>query len=291
MITVLAAALSLSAQTGAAQAPREPAPTEITVEGVRNPDRQIGAFVDALTRTRIGGQLSRFDWAVCPAAVGLPEAQNAAVVDRMRKVAEAAGIRTAPAVCTPNALVVVTRSKAEMIEQLHRKYPSYFEGVAPGDIRRMTRSSSPAAAWQIEGRLDRDGVEVPRDALTGQYILEGTDTPSRLSPASRPHFVASVVVVEVQALAGLTPIQLADYAAMRAFARTDPQQLKKSTAPTILNILDAPMDSSVPITMTDWDLGFLKALYASNENSYANRQRGEIRSQLREGLRRNPGEE
>lgn len=173
----------------------------------------------------------------------------------------------------------------ELIAELRSKYPAYFEGLSEGDVRRLVRQPGPAAAWQIEGRVDRDGVELARDVLTDQYVVDRTDAPSRLTPSSRPHFVASVVVVEAKALDGLTVTQLADYAAMRAFARTDPKRLENSSAPTILTILDAPMDSSVPITMTEWDFGFLKALYSSDRNRYAGQQRNEIRSRLRDDLR------
>ena len=75
---------------------------------------------------------------------------------------------------------------------------------------------------------------------------------------SRPHFIAAVVVVELDALGGLTVTQLADYAAMRAFARTDPRRLKGTGAPTILSAIEAPMNSPVPLTLTEWDLAFLQ---------------------------------
>ena len=71
--------------------------------------------------------------------------------------------------------------------------------------------------------------------------------------------MASLVVIQLDALRGLTTTQLADYAAMRVFARTQPSRLQRSTAPTILNIIDTPMNAQVPLTLTQWDLGFLRA--------------------------------
>lgn len=291
MLGLMAIAVSIAVQSGAAQAQDEPGSPEITVEGVRNPDRQVGAFVDALTDAPIKGQLSRFDWAVCPAAVGLSPADNMAIVERMRRVAEAAGIKRAAADCRPNALVIVTRDKSELIERLHKQHPAYFTGMADGDVRRLARGRGSAAAWHVEGLLDRDGKEVPRDQIGGNYVVDVTDSPSRITPGTRPHFAASVLVVELRALSGLTITQLADYAAMRTFARTDPARLENSAAPTILTVLDAPMDSAIPITLTDWDLGFLKALYSSNENRYAGQQRNEIRSRLKDDLRGRKAEE
>jgi hypothetical protein len=119
------------------------------------------------------------------------------------------------------------------------------------------------------------------DSGTGNYyVVNGSISASRLTPASRPHFVASLVVIQMDALAGLTTTQLADYAAMRVFARTEPLRLVRASAPTILNILDAPMNSPVPQSLTDWDLGFLRALYGSAENHYASQQRHEIRRMM-----------
>lgn len=279
------AAPALAAGTPAAAQDRSPDVGEdILVEGARDRERQIRDFVAALTPAPFGGQISRFDWAVCPAAVGLAPVQNEAIAARLRRVAEAAGIRVANAGCRPNVLVIVARDKRDLIERMHRAYPGWFGEMWDRQVRRLARAPGPAAAWHVEGLLSADGIPAARDVVTGYYTVEATDVPSRLRAASRPHFLAAVVVVEIGALAGLTTIQLADYAAMRAFARTDPDELGETPPPTILTVLEAPMDSPVPITMTQWDLGFLQALYAAPENRYATQQRSAIRRTLRETL-------
>ena len=260
----------------------------IVVQGIRDPKKQITRFVDALTDTPASGQLSRFDWAVCPAAVGLGDARGAIIAQRMLQVAEAAAIPVDKPGCKPNVLLFVARDKSELISQLYRKYPAYFGGVDRSAVMRMIRDPSPAAAWHVEGRLDADGIAVSRDRITGQETIERTDSPSRLSTASRPHFLASIVVVDLDSLAGLTVTQLADYAAMRAFARTDPRRVAKASAPTILSAIEAPMDSPVPLTLTDWDLAFLKSLYASSANRSASRQRSEMKQIVRRTLQDEP---
>ena len=84
---------------------------------------------------------------------------------------------------------------------------------------------------------------------------------------ARPQFGAAVVVVEGSALAGLTLTQLGDYAAMRAYSGADPARLP-SSAPTILRVVDAPLGSEVPVTMTNWDFSFLRGLYAGDWNLF-----------------------
>jgi hypothetical protein len=271
------------------QEQQDPVGRDIVVQGIRDLDRQVGDFVIALTDVPMSGQISRFDWAVCPNVVGLSDRQNALAADRMRQVAEAAGIRVGKAGCKGNILVMVADDVPAVMKWLRSKHFDLFEGVPSRRIREMSRGGS-AVAWHVEGLLDADGVEVPRDRDTGLHVIERTDTPSRISTVSRPHFAAAVVVFDGRALEGLTVVQLADYAAMRAFARTDPSRLRDSSAPSILSVVDAPMGSAVPITLTQWDLAYLKALYSATENRRAGQQRGEMSRQMGRELKRH-GEE
>jgi hypothetical protein len=156
--------------------------------------------------------------------------------------------------------------------------------MSGGQVRRLANGPGPAAAWHVKGMLTKDGTIVPK--IGRRYINEGTDTPSRLSPQTRPHFLAAVVVVELDALAGLSTTQLADYAALRAFTEADPARLTDSGAPTILTILDKPVGSEVPLSLTQWDLSFLTSLYASSNDAYANRQRSEMKGMFKDELKK-----
>jgi len=99
-----------------------------------------------------------------------------------------------------------------------------------------------------------------------------------------PQFVASMVVVERGALTGLSVTQVADFAAMRAYADTNPRRAAKSGAPTILTILDKRNDEMVPVTLTQWDFGYLKSLYATSNAHYASYQRGDMAHELEKDL-------
>jgi hypothetical protein len=269
--SLLTASLALGAAAAAQDQPPKEGPAEIVVTGTRAPDKQISDFIGALTKARVDGQLSRFEDDVCPAALGLVANQNQAIAARMRSVARAAGIPLGKEGCAPNVFVLVASNKDAVVADLNKRYSDPL-----GDRVKPSKQSDPATIWQVEGRLDANGI--PAAVENGYYKVEMAGGSSRIRPASRPHFLASVLVVEPGALAGLTTTQLADYAAMRLFARTDPSRLKeRSAAPTILTVLDAPMGSEVPITLTQWDLGFLKALYGSGENRYASQQRAEMK--------------
>ncbi len=285
---VSAVAMACVAPSVSAQPPSA-ADDEIVIEGVRERQRQIQRFVDALTDAPVGGQIARFDWEVCPVAVGLSEAQNAEITARMRRIASASGVPLAGAGCRGNAVLIATPDKARTLRWMRSEYPHHFRD-ALGHRVPLIDEDGPATAWQVEGRLDQDGQMVgaqtgARDATTSNhYVINATREPSRLTPQTRPHFMGAFLVVQTDALRGLSTVQLADYAAMRLFARTQPSRLERSAAPTILNILDSPMNAPVPLSLTRWDLGFLRALYGSGENQYATRQRGEMRRLLRTDL-------
>jgi hypothetical protein len=286
-------ALMLLAATAIADpAPAQPATqgasrdsSEIVVEARRNRNREIRAFVSALTPSRVGDQLARFDNAVCPASVGLPAVQNAQVVARLRAVASAAGIKVARGECTPNALMIVVADKDQFVAALRKKYPGYF--VDPIGMKvRVPDEPGPAIAWQVKGLLDSNGIRPPvvRPPSGGEYYSVETTMASRLKPSSRPDFLTSVVVVEVGALTGITTTQLADYAAMRLYSQANPARLANNGQQTILKIIDAPLDSQIPLTMTAWDLAFLKSLYRSEPLQYSTHQRAAIGREFRREL-------
>ncbi|HEY7809876.1 MAG TPA: hypothetical protein VIA98_05825 [Allosphingosinicella sp.] len=278
-------ALLLAAPAAAQNQTEQEGEQEVVVTGVRDMDEQLRGFVDALTDTPGGGQLSRFENEICPTVVGVPPAQKQTIVHRMKKVADAVGIAVGGPKCTPNVLLVVTGDKAAFIEALQKKYSYYFGDMSNAEIRRLARAPGPAAAWHVQGpKRTADGVEL-QENRDGVAVNRTTRVGSRVSAAARPQFAAAAVVVEEKALDGLTTIQLADYAAMRAYSRTDPAKLP-GAAPTILKVLETPMGEEVPITMTEWDIGFLRSLYAAPKNISAAAQRSQIGRGLKDELKK-----
>ena len=284
---VIALLVAISAQVPAPPALAQPSQSEIVVQGLRSRNKQIQSFVKALTPAPVGGQLARYDEAVCPAAVGLSDRQNDEVRSRMELVANAVGIGVAKAGCAPNALVIVVDKKDEFITALRKEHPSYFRN-AYGDLVRTPREAGPATAWHVEGILDANGIKptLVKTPDGGKFFVVNTMDSSRLKPGARPHFVAGVLVIEVGALAGLTTTQLADYAAMRIYGKTEPARLANTATASILTVVDTPMHAQVPITLTQWDLTFLKSLYASEPVQYATQHRADIAREFRKELDR-----
>jgi hypothetical protein len=277
----LACAAAAQAQNTPETKPESEA--EIVVTGNRNIENELQDFVGALTLGASDRQLARFERKICPTAIGLSPAQKQAVAERITQIAKAANIAVGKAKCTPNLLVVVTPDKAVFIEAMYKKFPNYFGDLSGGAVRRMARAPGPAAAWHVEGpKVSADDIEMS-DGSDEVYVNRTTRAGSRIVSAVRPQFAAAAVIVETGALRGLTTIQLADYAAMRTLAKADPARLP-GTAPTILKVLEIPMGEEVPITLTAWDLSFLRSFYAAPANLSAGAQRATIRQGVKTQL-------
>lgn len=286
---LIAAALLIAAPAVAQQPPRQD-DDEVVVRGTPLDSEAVGNFVRALTGPSGGTDpIGRpHDAPICPGVVGLREDRNTAIADRIRRVAAAAGMTTAGAPCRPNVLVILTRNKEEMIRALRQRYSALFsDGSAR--VRRIREEPGPAAAWHVERRFDRSGMPVGYDVVSGTFVVTSPIEPSRISAAMRTVFVASVVVIELDALIGLTLTQIADYAAMRAFTQVNPAQLKAADVPTILSAIEAPEGAPVPITLTQWDMSYLRALMATPAYHYSPRQRSRIRSRMMDELQSEEG--
>ena len=261
----------------------------IVVTGQRNERQAVSDFVHALTPTLWQGQISRFEHSVCPAVVGLAPAQATAVEQRMRLVAKSAGIIVDGPRCDANVILIVTSDKKAFMEELRHHHGEYFGDMTRERIHDLEREPGPAAAWQLRGPpINAAGQDLYEDPGTGQYVNRTIEGSSRLTEAVRPQFDAAVVVVERRALTGLTVTQLADYAAIRALTGADPARLGNSSAPTILHVLEVPEGGETPITMTSWDLAFLKGFYDVRRNMHASAQRSAISDSVAKDLQKPP---
>jgi hypothetical protein len=286
LVRVSLCTVALACAPAAAQeAPQQSDQTTITITGEKPSRQAISDFVRDLAPVAPSLKLSRFERNVCPAVFGLPQNQAVSVANRLRVVAKGAGIAVGGANCTPNVVVIVTSNKKGLLEQLVRQRPEYFGDLGHGAIKKLEQQPGPAAAWQIAGlQVDADGREIQWDP---QYDLPTNRTitpPSRITDPAAPTFDAAVVVVERGSLVGLTTTQLADYAAMRAFAGADPARLGTSNVSTILRVLDAPMGAAVPITLTSWDFAYLHGLYTGRRDLRSGAQRSAITDSMSKDL-------
>lgn len=272
---IAAALIAVSAIAAAAPAAaQDDGNAPIIVTGQKDLEKQIQNFIGALTPAPPRGQIARFENEICPRALGFTDEQRDVVQDRIKLVAAHAGLKVGAADCRINMLIIATPDKASFLKGLGRDHGFLFGNRTPSEVRQILAQPGSAAAWQVEGQLDADGSPVMLEQ--GMPVNRTMRRPSRITAATRPYVAGAVVVLDSAALGGLTTTQVADYALMRAFAKVDVQKLDAGSPPTILRALDAPADEEVPVTLTQWDLAFLKGLYSGTNNLYAPSQRSEI---------------
>jgi|tagenome__1003787_1003787.scaffolds.fasta_scaffold20984068_4 hypothetical protein len=284
-------ALGVMLTTAAAQLPQ---PDQIIVQGERQ-RAQIDDFVAQLKPASGHAQLAKFLEPVCPEVAGLHGSQSLGVANRMRRVAEAAGVQAAPPGCTPNILVLVVPDKTAAMAELRRTRPDLLGDLPPTEFRRMANAPGGAAAWQVVDLIQTDGMRLGASGMkTGDHVeqeavrmVQTVGSPSRLRELSVPQFLTSIVIIEADVAKDVTPTQLADYALMRAVVPT----VDREAAPrqSILNLVNADRAGiAAPNSVTLWDMAFLKSLYATSNAVEASVQRDAIARRMASELREAP---
>lgn len=275
-LAMVAAALS-SVPAAAAPPAAMPPEKEIVVTGVRQPERDAAEFVEAIGVDH-QGQIARFEDRVCPALFGLPENQKAAVEARLRKVASAIGIEVEGPGCRPNLVVTVAADPTDFIRTLHRKRPWLFRDLRRAEVDRLEAGRGAARAWHLIGSRESDGRRAQHFVDTQGEYLDAHLTPShqfsRLKKSTRPMLNVAFVVFELGSVVELTVPQLADYAAMRGLAMTRADPHATAEGRSILGLFEDRREGRAPaLSLTAWDLAYLKALYGTRSVTTAARQR------------------
>jgi hypothetical protein len=238
--------------------------------------RRFVRNITALTQD----QIARFDAPVCPIAIGFEPEIEKQLVARMRRVAKAVGAELAPDHCAGNVALVTTDDGGALVKALRATHPNLLEGLEPRQIDRMIKSQEPVRSWSATAVVNEDGqrVSLPR---SGDFMDPPTlvvKTASFVNPSSKQIIDSATVVIDSKAVIGRSAIQLADYAMMRALARTRPVA-GDSDVGTILSLFDP--DSASALSVTDADVAYLKALYAMPGNRTATYQMARIAEQLK----------
>jgi hypothetical protein len=279
-----AAAFALSLGSAA------PAPDpEIVVTGSRHPRDPVASFVEAAT-VETAGQLARFGAPVCPASFGLSEAQNRAIEARLGAIAEHLGIGVHGPGCRPNLVIVVAEEGGDFVRRLRREHVATFAALELPALREIMGLSGPVRAWQIVEPRGADGRPMERIAFIGDpprpvprgYQLTGVMSSLNQRP-TRQDLSLSFIVFDLDAVEGLSLVQIADHAAMRAFARTEATGLPAGRS--ILTLFgDRGVGAEPAAALTNWDEAYLRALYNSGPASTAHQQRAGMARAMRREL-------
>lgn len=256
---------------------------EIVVEGDRI-DRGAAAEQARDITSNTGGwgdPLPRFQQPVCPGVWGLEPANAQDVIDRIYDNAERAGVPVSEeADCGANLWVIFVDDPHATFEELRRDNSFMVRYLSNNDRDRAARQEGPALAWSVVTTRNREG----------QVISTGNVSPSELptnpvtlmtrgNSAVRRDIEMSVVLIERGALAELDAYSVADYATMRALARTvEPHEA--GPFGTVLALFDQGSDR-----MTEFDLAYLQDLYSSRATQPGRQLHGRVAALMERALR------
>jgi hypothetical protein len=257
--------------------------------------------VERIGQTDGEGQLARWDSPICPDTVGLPNAFNAFVSQRILTVAQQVGASVGAKGCQPNVLIFVTPDPSGFTQKLVKLKEHALAGgrwpVNKAKLIAFVNDKDPvrwlymsAAVQASSGGAVSDPVSAPHAAgitngsSDGPHGLEaflgagalpsapqmGNVQVSRLTPAAEQAFSQVVMVVDAKKIAGLGAGQIADYLAMVALAHIK-EGSTFSGSDTILNLFTVGIDDAHnPKGLRPWDTAYLPALYkADAQKSYS----------------------
>jgi hypothetical protein len=232
--------------------------------------------------------MSRFQLPLCVNVAGLGEVYSTQVAERIRANTLAAQFKVADPGCVTNALVIVVKDPARLIERLREEQPHLFDHRVNQRILRAQRRGDAAVGWSVHRINDKRGNPLgePGAAVgaAGAALFDnagaGVPTNTRLGTSKYTinfsvERVYSVLVFDVERLTDVHLDQLADYATMRLLATPQPtiDLEPESPADSILTLFDlGPFEA--PQQMTQIDRAFLRALYTMRPNDASSRLEG-----------------
>lgn len=261
-LLLAAAAFASSTPVLAAEDPREP---DIVVTGEVEAGSVDAGEVRHQARavTPRGGSinepLARFQSPVCVGVWGLSGESAAFVIDRLYYNAEAAGIAVddRPGCAANVILAFVADPEAEFARLVEARHP-LVNGLTVDDRNRLARVTGPALAWYLVTTRTASG-----EGRSGHPpVFDSTQT-TRLTTTRRDMELA-VVMIDSDRLADLDALALADYATMRALARTRTVEQGENPTATVLALFDDPVRA--PQALTEFDRAYLASLYAGPAN-------------------------
>lgn len=268
----LGACLMLVSGTAFAQT----AEKEIVVTGNRPVDIRDATQFARHASAPVDGQLAKFNSPVCPRVLGLPEQLARQIEDRMADVALAAGAQVAQRGCKGNMVLIVSDDGADLVRRMQKIRSHLIAGLEARDVRALIRAPGPVRSWTFTAVENEDG-QVASDPMDGSPTTLEVRSASHIAPPTRQSIGIAIVVIDTQAIVGKNGVQVADYAAMRTLARTNP--VEGGRIDTILGLFGEG-GATLP-ELSAADLTYLQSLYAMPGTRYGRDQIGRIARDVR----------
>jgi hypothetical protein len=268
-------------------------PPPIVVEGEK---RQSAEALTDLARD-VAGQpradrpLARFEQPLClMVAAGSPELGRE-IAARIIENAKAAKVRVRSNGCSPNALVTFSDDAHGQLRDIRKSGRRLFAGLSAREIDSAMGARDPVYVFRASRETSATGADiVASPEAKGSEGIPGAQnrvfSMGRTKREVREDMLAALVVIDNGAAAGLSPVQIADYASLRLLAPTGEVDAAEAGGPrTIMTLFAAP--ANAPAAMTRFDRAYLAALYRMPRGSLS---REVLRAAVREAANGGPDE-
>jgi hypothetical protein len=222
--------------------------------------------------------------------LGLKTEFASLMVERIRWQAERFGMWMAPEdECAPNLIVAFVDDGQAELARLFESHFWLFETLTIAEREALLGEEGPVRVWSRTVVKDSNGIPLARrQTLDAPPVVRMNAAHSKIYINIREDIDQVVVLFDRGAVGGKTLIQLADYAAMRGFARTRPASAD-AALDTILALFDPSAEP--PQGLTDFDFAYLRNLYEDIPNLRARSKILGVDSELRQVLKENAARE
>ena len=278
LVSVLSIALMLagaqvaSPAAGVQAAPQDESTTlsTIEVEGQRRTAYDAArAFTNEIlvTPPRRGIARWRTTDPICTGVVNMQRDVAQALADRIADRVIELGLQAGEPGCKANMIIVGADDGAAMASSLIEARPrAYITGIAGTSLtyralNTFRTSDAPVRWWMLTVPLDaRTGAVTVRTPDSENAPIRRIDGAGRLRSQDINAIFQVMVVVDVNRIGTVDVGQLGDYIAMVTLAQVD-AQADVAGFETVLNLFQDPAGVS---GLTDWDLTYLRQLYAAD---------------------------
>ncbi len=221
--------------------------------------------------------LARFEDRLCPGVTGLTPDVAALIIDRVRANARMLDIRVQDDGCNANFVIAFVPDGEALLRRLMEESPENFQYLNSGQKRDMLEPG-PVHVWTSVEQRSLTGMpiaqvrDLTRPPVTGAHAAH-----SRIYTATRRDITSVMITFDTGAVRDMTVGQLADHATMRGLAQTRPAgSLEIDSILALFGAGDAP-----PQRLTDFDMAYLRALYADIANLPAIAKLGNVGDEMR----------
>jgi hypothetical protein len=276
----------------------------VTVTAPGKPDTpaaaraKIQTFVQSHGAVTRIGRLGRWRDPVCPLTVGLPAAFDAFVTARVKSDAAKVGAPMAKVPdCMVNVVIVFSSTPQAFLDRVAKKAPVLLGYHDASQTRKLGSFSHPIQAWYSTATRGARGEQSLDDALghqpvgmsdavngpMGRGIVRTGD--SRISDSLSTVFGIVLVVADLNRVANQEIGGVSDYVALLVLSQ--PASLDGcDPLPSIVDLMSPGCtDRAKPDAMTDSDVSYLKALYATNVEATAANAKTNIAMRMKQGDR------